>query len=87
MIQKHSTLIDLAKMLKDARKYSHLLVPVNTSRINKGAITNEKRGSTQNSMLVDDNLLAAMWKHLIPAPAHSVESLCVLFGELCLQVR
>ena len=79
---KHRALIDLIKLLKDTKKCPYLLAQGTADRINKGIIANGKRGPTQSTMLEDDKLLVDIWELPKPTLAFSIESLCMIFGEL-----
>ena len=82
LLQKHKALLHLVKIPIDLDKCPHLLVPATNDHINTGVFSNGKRGPTQNSMVVDENLLADTWDRLRPAMATSAEELFTLICQL-----
>ena len=58
IVQNHSSLIDLAQLPKDNEKCPHLLVQAIADRINKGIIAEDKWGTTQNAITINDKLIA-----------------------------
>ena len=66
ILQKQSSLIDLIQLSKKLTNAPHLLVQEKTYRMNKGFITNGKRGPNKNAMVSDDNLLTEIWTHIKP---------------------
>ena len=58
MMQKHSVLIHLIKLLEDAEKFTPLLVPSTEVKVNKGTFIHKEWGPVQSAILVYGNLLA-----------------------------
>ena len=86
ILQKHSELINLVNVPKDAGKCLHLLVQAIAEKINKGVFAEGEQGLTQHDILVDDNLLAGTWENFKPNLAYSAESLCMFLGKPYMKV-
>ena len=63
-MQKHNVIIDIIKLSPCVDRFTHLLVKATKDHIITGILINDKRGPTQNVMLVDGNLLAGVWAYL-----------------------
>ena len=79
-MQKHSTLIDLIKLSKDADNCHHLLFQETADRIDKVVLVSGERGPTYDAMIIDNNLLSYIWEQLKPDLAFSIESSYMLLG-------
>ena len=65
----------------------HLPAQDTADMINKSAIVDRNQGPAQNAMLADENLIVNIWEQLNLALDMRVESLSMLLGELCFQIR
>ena len=83
---KRSALVDLMNLPKGTEKCPHVLVQVTADKIKKGVIACGKRGPIQNAMLANENILADALEQLNLELACSIEPLCMLLGELDLQI-
>ena len=81
IIHKHKELIDFIDLPLDTDKHHNLLMQATADQLNTRVFIDGLRVSTQNSMFVDDNLLAKVQEEITPAIATSAKSLFILLRE------